>query len=102
MFSDATLPRLAAPRPPVAITAMLSFSLRLRPLTIAGAANKALAERAADVFRKRRRLWRDIALSLFERRLMAGGLHERIIPQQEPVFARFIRARRPAPSTSPR
>src|SRR4051812_31318296 len=38
MFSSVKCDRLWAPRPPVAIIAMLSFSLRFRPRTIAGAA----------------------------------------------------------------
>ena len=39
MFSEPTPWRLDPPRPPTPITAMFSFSLRLRPRTIAGAAN---------------------------------------------------------------
>ena len=38
MFSAATPPRLAAPRPPTPMMAMFSFSFRFRPRTIAGAA----------------------------------------------------------------
>ena len=44
MFSDETLSRFDPPRPPTPITAMLSFSLRFLPRTIAGKAKAPAAK----------------------------------------------------------
>ncbi len=69
MFSEAIAAcfRLEPPRPPVAIIAMLSFSLRFRPRTIAGAA---IAPKAvpATVVTNWRRVGRraGVAVSLIE------------------------------------
>ena len=52
MFSPENLPRLLAPRPPVPIIAMLSFSLRLRARTMLGA-EKAVAARPQHWFSER-------------------------------------------------
>src|SRR5262245_37149895 len=59
MFSLATEPMFDPPRPPVPMIARLSFSLRFRPRTIAGAA-KVEAATTAVVWRKCRRVVRRI------------------------------------------
>ncbi|HZW34255.1 MAG TPA: hypothetical protein VFF52_26265 [Isosphaeraceae bacterium] len=69
MFSAAIAAcvRLKPPRPPVAMIAMLSFSLRFRPRTIAGAASAPTAV-PARVFTNWRRVGRPagVAVSLME------------------------------------
>src|SRR5262249_36174991 len=54
MFSVATPRRFSAPRPPTPIMAMLSFSLRFRPRTKAGAASAPMAVLATTRPNRRR------------------------------------------------
>src|SRR4051794_5345877 len=82
MFSDWTLSRFDAPRPPTPITARLSLSLRLRPRKIAGAANAPAAEptRARPNWRRVDRVEADSAgleVSLMGFLAVGGGISRR-------------------------
>src|SRR5450759_1557307 len=91
MFSEATPWRLAPPRPPQAIMAMLSLSLRFRARSTAGAA-KAAAAVAATVRPNWRRVVEDGLFGVMEQ--APGRLR---VGPSEVGRARFACRNRPAP-----